>query len=161
LEENRITLAVEFSSLEFPIVIDPTWSSTGAMAQLRIEHTATHLPSGKVLIAGGYVSSPYPYSTLDSCEIFNPATATWSAGPPLLNKRWGHGACALADGRVLVRGGQYDEVAMASQDVLQSETYDETLNAWIPSGQTLRGGASLTLLDDGRALAVGCGSGTE
>jgi hypothetical protein len=46
-----------------------SWSVTGSMNQARIHHTSTLLPSGKVLVAGGYVIAGAP---LGSAELYTP-----------------------------------------------------------------------------------------
>ena len=45
------------------------------MADIRSRHSATLLPNGRVLVAGGYTGSGYQ----KSAEIYNPATAKWTA----------------------------------------------------------------------------------
>ena len=54
-----------------------TWSGTGSLISARAEHTATLLPTGKVLVVGGYLS--FPGSVLSSAELYDPAAGTWSA----------------------------------------------------------------------------------
>ena len=46
-------------------------------------HTATLLPNGKVLVAGGYGNSGY----LASAELYDPATGTWTATGSLATAR--------------------------------------------------------------------------
>jgi len=53
------------------------WTATGSMAQARYRHTATLLPNGKVLVAGGQGGGSTPF--LASAELYDPATAS---GPP-------------------------------------------------------------------------------
>ena len=45
-----------------------TWSSTGSMNSARYDHSATLLPDGKVLVAGGYANGS---SILASAELYN------------------------------------------------------------------------------------------
>lgn len=47
-----------------------TWSQAGGMNQARISHTSTLLPSGKVLVAGGYTSNHF--TPLNSAELYTP-----------------------------------------------------------------------------------------
>ena len=53
-----------------------TWTATGSLATARYRHTATLLPNGKVLVAGGYNST---CGYLASAELYDPATGTWTA----------------------------------------------------------------------------------
>ena len=45
------------------------------MGTARVVHTATLLPSGKVLVAGGANSN----DALSSAEFYDPVTGTWTA----------------------------------------------------------------------------------
>ena len=45
------------------------WTSTGSLHTPRIEHTATLLPNGQVLVAGGLDSN---YNYLTSAELYAP-----------------------------------------------------------------------------------------
>ncbi len=47
-------------------------------------HTATLLPNGKVLVAGGYDADP---DTIASAELYDPATGTWTATGSLATDR--------------------------------------------------------------------------
>ena len=72
------------------------------MTAARDEHTATLLPSGRVLIAGGYDGD---HSQLASAELFDPTGGTFTATASMAVGRSGHTATLLRDGRVLVAGG--------------------------------------------------------
>ena len=52
---------------------DPSWIPTGNLGTARAFHTATLLPTGKVLVAGGVGSS---FTVLSSAELYDPATGT-------------------------------------------------------------------------------------
>src|SRR5207244_9345188 len=77
-----------------------TWAPTGSMFTKHFHHTATLLPSGKVLLCGGG-------SSVDAAitELYDPATGTWTTNSPLNITRLYHTATLLPNGKVLVAGG--------------------------------------------------------
>ena len=77
-----------------------SWSSTGSLGTAREFHTATLLPSGKVLVAGGYNGG----GSLNSAELYDSATGTWTATGSLATPRDPHTATLLPSGKVLVAG---------------------------------------------------------
>jgi hypothetical protein len=64
-------------------------------------HTATLLPNGTVLIAGGATDS----GTTNATEIYDPATGLFTIGPSMKQSRNSHTATLLANGDVLIVGG--------------------------------------------------------
>ena len=61
-----------------PELYDPrggTWTSTAGMIEARAGHTATLLPDGAVLVAGGYTLDSSS-SRLASAELYDPGSGT-------------------------------------------------------------------------------------
>ena len=139
---------------------------TGAYVNLprltmpRAAHTATALPDGRVLVAGG--------CTVDGCggtpaggrtELYDPRTRRFAPGPAMVRARAGHTATALADGRVLFAGGYPDEgrPPLSSVEIFDPRGGTFTEVATMASG---RGAHSATRMRDGRVLIVGGVDGT-
>src|SRR6266480_6569817 len=78
-----------------------TFNNTGSLNTARYVHTATLLPNGKVLVAGGDNGS-----ALSSAELYDPVSGTWTATGSLGTARKNHTATLLASGKVLVAGGE-------------------------------------------------------
>ena len=77
------------------------------MIEGRWIHTATLLTDGRVLVVGGRsnnCTSNCPIFSLDSAEIFDPATGTFTQTGFLNYSRYNHTATLLSDGRVLILG---------------------------------------------------------
>ncbi|HEY0092865.1 MAG TPA: kelch repeat-containing protein [Archangium sp.] len=72
------------------------------MTAARAYHTATLLPSGKVLVTGGSTRD----AILASAEVYDPHTSTWTPTASMLTTRGSHTATLLpSSGNVLVTGG--------------------------------------------------------
>jgi N-acetylneuraminic acid mutarotase len=114
-------------------VYDPatgTWISTGSLAVARGGCTATLLPSGDVLVAGGGGYS----GELATAEIYNSSTGTWSPTGSLTTARAGHTATLLSSGDVLAAGGGYNGSYLVSAEVYQtSSPLDPIDQAYVPT----------------------------
>ena len=134
---------------------DPTTGTFTAttdpdMTTPRIAHQATLLPDGKVLITGGIDEND---DTLDSAELYDPATGTFTPTGAMTTPRSFHQATLLDDGTVLITGGGDDSsVALDS-----AELYDPATGTFTATDAmaAARAGHRLTLLADGRVLVTG------
>jgi hypothetical protein len=99
-----------------------TFTPTGTLATARYRHTATLLPNGQVLIAGGSSSTA---NTLSSVELYTPSTGQFTAAPAMYQARAYHTASLLNNGKVLFVGGSnsYDPPA-PRESAWTSELYD-------------------------------------
>jgi N-acetylneuraminic acid mutarotase len=129
------------------------WTRTGRMSAARLFQTATLLPNGKVLVAGG-CGDPDCNSALASAELYDPATGTWSTTGHMSAPRSEHSATLLPDGKVLVSGGRNPSVLNSA------ELYDPVTGRWTGTGAMTgpRYSFTATLLPSGKVLAVGGGN---
>lgn len=176
----RFVLAVAAGVLAWVQVV-PASSQTGEAAQgfwrkipgpARYYHTATLLPTGKVLVAGGCEpappGTPACVTATDEAEIFDPATATWSPAGRMTVPRTGHTATVLPGGDVLVVGGCSGLSADGICDSVKAnsaERYDSAAGTWAKVGgfeNTFLGafrGQTATLQPDGPVSACGATCG--
>ncbi|MCP3168373.1 Kelch repeat-containing protein [Myxococcus qinghaiensis] len=126
------------------------WDATGSMLATRIRYGAVLLPSGKVLVVGGYYSS----TILASAELYNPETGAWTAAGSMRRARFGHTMTVLPSGKVLVVGGSVSTSSLGVRDV---DIYDPQANTWTAATSTTfeRSGHTATLLPSGKVLVVG------
>jgi len=88
-----------------------TWGPAGTLITNREDFTATLMPNGQVLVAGGNVQSQFSGSSftlptpMASAEVYNPATNSWAAWGSLLTARTSHAATLTRSGKLLVVGG--------------------------------------------------------
>jgi hypothetical protein len=142
-------------------IFDPnsnTFTATGPMVNRRSLHTATLLPTGKVLLAGSY-------NTLEqqTAEIFDPATNAFTAAPQMTTKRAEHSAVPLTNGNILIMGG-VTACAVSAGDgfctdlhLSSAEIYDSSTNSFSAVGPMHVGRrlASVVVLKSGKVFVVG------
>jgi MYXO-CTERM domain-containing protein len=95
----------------------------------RKEHASARLPSGKVLVTGGY-SNGGGAAALATVEIVDPTSKLSTLAASMTNARYLHHAFTLPSGKILVFGG-YDATGSV---VAAIEIYDETTNTWSAAG---------------------------
>lgn len=139
-------------------IFDPVtglWTKAAKMHQARRAHSATLLPDGRVLVAGGTTGGKNDGTQagvqLDTVELYDPVANTWTKLPKLVTARTFHTA-ALAQGGALILFGGLDGSGSASRRV---EGYFE--GTWQALDPMLidRYQHASALLADGRVLLAG------
>ncbi len=164
LPNGKVLVAGGYNGISFTSAIaeaqnyDPatgTWSAPCSMSVAHAAHTATLLPTGKVLVAGGNNNST---GVLAVSELYDPVTGTWTLTGPMHTARSAHTTVLLLNGKVLAMGGFGVSGSLAT-----SEIYDPSTRTWTMSGTmtTARVHFTATLLPNGSVLAVGGGGSTS
>src|SRR5678815_1206708 len=78
------------------------WVNTGGLNFARNSHTATLLPNGQVLVAGGILNTG---GTTNSAELYDPTAGTCKITRSMNLARRNQTATLLLNGKVLVTGG--------------------------------------------------------
>jgi hypothetical protein len=140
-------------------IFDPisgAFTPTGAMRSARQGHTATVLPHGEVLIAGGSQNVGFR-SELATAELYDPNSGTFRAIGSMTMARQGHTATLLRDGRVLIAGGSSNGITTtASAEIYDPQT--RSFTAIAPMGVP-REAHTATMLKSGKVLIAGGGRG--
>jgi Bacterial Ig-like domain (group 2)/Galactose oxidase, central domain/Kelch motif len=131
-----------------------TFTTTGSLNTARVDHTATLLNNGMVLIAGG-VNTNGTY--VSSAELYNPSTGTFSVTSSLNEARILHTATLLNNGMVLITGGYNNGSYLSSAELYNPSTQTFTLTG---SLNIARRTHTATLLNNGMVL-IGSGQGSN
>jgi hypothetical protein len=131
-----------------------SWTSVGTMNIPRAMHQLTSLGDGKVLATGGHDGDvPGGTGALNSVELYDIATNTWTTMRSFTLARYGHRAVLLDSNHVMIIGGfnAYNEPTTTV------EIYDISANQWscAPSLNTPRAGHSATMISGGKVLVAG------
>ncbi len=103
-----------------------TWSPAASMNTARAEHTATLLPSGLVLVAGGLNST----GVLAGAELYDSGANTWSLAASMNEFHSDGTVTLLASGQVLAAGGIGDQGIYLAF----AELYNPATNTWSGTG---------------------------
>ena len=165
LSDGKVLLTGADCDRYGPQLYDPRTdvvSSAGVMAvQNGGGYTATLLRNGKVLFAGGYGGPRYINSQPHNfVQLYDPTTNAWTLAAPMLAQRMNPQSMLLADGRVLVAGGNSDSGPLPF--LTSAEIYDPLTNVWSSAGEIPTNGygfAALSVLGNGMLLAAGGSEG--
>src|SRR5215831_18957725 len=127
------------------------WTLISPMNLARAGAVDVRLEDGRVLVIGGADEN---FNFLDSAEIYDPSTGTWSFTGSMNEPRFEDFTAVLLPGRkVLIAGGFGPNFVSLSS----AEIYDEATNTWTPTGSmnVARGEFTSVVLHDGRIMAVG------
>ncbi|MFF0728465.1 Kelch repeat-containing protein [Streptomyces sp. NPDC004134] len=152
-------------SLSAAELFDPAtgeWSPAAPMADSRIAHPLVPLQDGRVLAVGGRRSIGSGRGIGQGfCELYDPEADVWTRTGSLAAARAGHQATPLADGTVLVTGGDSPGIRFERGFVpfsqWRTERYDPATGAWtagenMPDGRTCHRAVPLP---SGRVLVLG------
>ena len=150
--------SASFSPLGIVEAYDPstdTWQTLEPMNRVAIQRWLVPLDDGRVLAAGGFINEP-DMQWASEVEIYDPHTNKWTPAESMTAPHTQ--AIVLLDSRVLATGG-----ALPHTDIPDSETYDPATGEWTAAGamSQRRSNHTLTLLTDGRVLAVGGVNATD
>ncbi len=127
-----------------------TFAVTGDLVTSRVFHTATAIPAGQVLIAGGQDNNGRP---TDKAELYDPTKGVFTATGALPMPLVGHAAVALVSGQVLISGGQDNNGNITTTAELYNPTNGIfTVTGALPAGRV---GHTATRLADGQVLIAG------
>ena len=151
LADGKVLVAGGARGLNSAELYDPvtgTWSITGSLNVSRGGATATLLGNGKVLVAAGIEVTGFDdYITLDTAELYDPESGTWSFTGNLNLFDENYSTTLLQNGKVLVLGGAGS-----------AGLYDPDLGTWSTIDSLSTNGRyhhTATLLPDGRVFIVG------
>ncbi len=150
----RYALAKE--GLAYPVIVDPTWSTSSALIVKRTAHGQALMGDGRVLVVGGRDGT----TTFSSAEILEPGKATIStvAMSSFRNRPL---TITMADGNVLVAGGMTTD--SFSSSVSTAEVFDYATKTWSTVGPmiTARSHGGIFLLPSGKIVVAGGTKATD
>lgn len=127
-------------------------SARNPMGTARAFHTATNLPDGRILVAGG---SNGP-NILRSAEVFDPASESSVFTRPMHDVRDLHSATVLPNGTVLIAGG-FTTNSASTGSTNASEIFYPDTGVFLRTGVMVssRSNHSAVTLPDGNVLVAG------
>jgi len=127
-----------------------TWKATGALRGARHAMTATLLPSGKVLVAGGATAAS---DAVNSSEIYDPTAKTWTLGLKMVQARSDYASIMLGTGKILFTGGEN----INGVGINKAELYNPSTGKFTATGNmtATREEHTAVLLANGNVLVSG------
>ena len=117
-----------------------------------LRHTASVLPNGKVLAAGGFdLMSSTGFTNV--AELYDPSTGKWTVTGSMNNARYFHTSSVLSNGKVLIVGGyNYNYTTFNGAELYDPSTGTWTLTSNMNYPRYLH---SASVLSNGKVLVAG------
>ncbi len=132
-KRNRVTVLAILFTFFFGCVAyagPGGFTYTGNLNNARVQHTATLLNTGTVLVAGGQYVVGRAWATTATSELYNPTTGNFTTTGSLQIGRYLHTATLLNSGNVLVIGGRNG----SNVDSATAEIYNPAAGAFAATG---------------------------
>jgi N-acetylneuraminic acid mutarotase len=133
------------------------WTKTASVHTPRDGHTATLLPNGNVVIAGGQNNNQVTASS----EVYSPTLDSWTVEGHLNVARSSASAVLLTNGEVLIAGGCVADCLGAT--TTSAELYHSLGGTWTPTNamETARVYFSMVRMHNGEILVAGGCTGLD
>jgi N-acetylneuraminic acid mutarotase len=129
-----------------------TVAAAGQLRDARGRHSATLLPSGKLMLIGGVNDGTSP-AYLQSIETFDLATGDATLEPAMATARADHTATLIPTGAILVAGGRASAATVTASAALVRTAAESSVGSSSNCGA--RFDAAIAMLADGRVLVAG------
>ena len=132
-----------------------TFVNTSDLAEGRTNHAAVLLADRSTVLVVGGVGGPNSDVSLGSAELYDARSGSWSRAAPLAESRTGATATLMADGRVVVAGGE-SSTRGQRRSLRKGEVFDPQAREWRSAGEMAcpRSEQAAILLSDGTVLVV-------
>ena len=133
------------------------WAKTASLPSPREAPGVVGLRDGRALVTGGERGENEGNVSFSSTYVFDRSELAWTKSGLMNSARSSPASALLADGRVLVAGGRYIDLAHNVRFLDSTEVWDPATGKWSRTDRLdgPRVGASALTLADGRVLIVG------
>ncbi|MCF8110078.1 MAG: hypothetical protein K9J85_01175, partial [Desulfobacteraceae bacterium] len=133
------------------------WTYRTPMSSKRLQHAAVLGPDGNIYVFGGAksTSDARAHDYLDTTEVYDPQTDTWSQRKPIPAGKAFHAAVLGSDNRIYILGGS--EAGESSHPLRDVYIYDPAKDSWSrgPSMNIPRSILAAVAAPDGKIYAIG------
>ncbi len=133
------------------------WTYRTSMSSKRLEHAAVLGPDGNIYVFGGAKSpsDALAHDYLDTTEVYDPDTDTWSQRKSMPAGKAFHAAVLGSDNRIYILGGS--EEGESSRPLGDVYIYDPAKDSWSrgPSMNIPRSTLAAVATPDGKIYAIG------
>jgi len=152
---NGLVLTADGGNAQYYHLVSREWTDTAVMTEVRTGFKLVALMDGRALAVGGLTKPNVASST---AEVYDPNANCWSVAKSMKRPRAdGLRAALLANGKVMVVGGDYIDTTTRSTKAPSSQAYNPVYDGWssIAKLASPRTNFALAAVPGGGALVSG------